>query len=114
MCGLYPLPIEIYGKWSLKVHFAVTCITVLMSCQFILKPLRERSDDILPLTKLFLEKYNVRYKTHKSLSPAVKSYFLSYPWPGNVRELMHTVERLLIISDSDIIGMDAVKSSHGE
>lgn len=74
-----------------------------------LKPLRERSDDILPLTKLFLEKYNVRYKTHKSLSPAVKSYFLSYPWPGNVRELMHTVERLLIISDSDIIGMDAVK-----
>ncbi len=74
-----------------------------------LPPLRKRTDDILPLTKLFMEKYNVRYKTHKSLSPAVRSYFLAYPWPGNVRELMHTVERLLIISDGDIIGMEAVK-----
>lgn len=73
-----------------------------------LSPLRERVEDIIPLTRLFLEKYNNRYSKGKTFAPSVLSYFLNYNWPGNVRELMHTVERLLIISDDDVITMDDV------
>lgn len=71
-------------------------------------PLRERPEDIMPLTAMFLQKYNARYGKTKTFDPSVLSYFLEYSWPGNVRELMHTVERLLIISDDDMITMAAV------
>ncbi|MEG2148199.1 MAG: sigma 54-interacting transcriptional regulator [Clostridiales bacterium] len=71
-------------------------------------PLRERSEDILPLTRMFLQKYNARYGKSKTIAPSVLTYFIHYKWPGNVRELMHTIERLLIISDGDVITMDSV------
>lgn len=71
-------------------------------------PLRQRTEDIMPLTSMFLQKYNARYGKSKVFAPSVLTYFLKYTWPGNVRELMHTVERLLIISDNDVITMNDV------
>lgn len=73
-----------------------------------LSPLRERTEDIMPLTSMFLQKYNARYGKNKTFAPSVLTYFLNHTWPGNVRELMHTVERLLIISDDDVITMEDV------
>lgn len=71
-------------------------------------PLRKRTEDIMPLTSMFLQKYNARYGKSKVFAPSVLTYFLKYSWPGNVRELMHTVERLLIISDNDVITMNDI------
>lgn len=71
-------------------------------------PLRKRTGDIMPLTSVFLQKYNARYGKSKVMAPSVLTYFLKYAWPGNVRELMHIVERLLIISDHDVITMEDV------
>jgi PAS domain S-box-containing protein len=71
-------------------------------------PLQRRTEDIMPLTSMFLQKYNARYGKSKVFAPSVLTYFLKYTWPGNVRELMHTVERLLIISDNDVITMNDV------
>lgn len=71
-------------------------------------PLRRRTEDIMPLTSMFLQKYNARYGKSKVFAPSVLTHFLKYSWPGNVRELMHTVERLLIISDNNVITMNDV------
>ena len=50
-------------------------------------PLRERRDDILPLSLSFLDKYNKKYRMDKSFSPEVMDVFMASKWDGNIREL---------------------------
>lgn len=60
-------------------------------------PLRDRPEDIMELSRCFIEKYNkLLYKDIKGLSPEIQALFLSYPWPGNVRELDYVVENMII------------------
>ncbi|NLC10978.1 MAG: sigma 54-interacting transcriptional regulator [Firmicutes bacterium] len=66
-------------------------------------PLRERKEDIVFLTKKFLEKYNKRYRKNKSISSVTLSYLQNYEWPGNVRELENLIERLVIVTASDTL-----------
>ena len=62
-------------------------------------PLRQRTEDILPLTRHFIEKYNRRMgKRIDTLSKNSLDKLLHYQWPGNVRELEHLVERCIIVS----------------
>jgi len=69
-----------------------------------LPPLRERKEDIIPLAKHFLDKYNQRRsKALKGFSSRVKEIFLNYNWQGNVRELENVVERAVVIEDADEI-----------
>lgn len=70
-------------------------------------PLRDRKDDIPILLNHFLKKYSEKYKQkiEKFSSPALQK-LKYYDWPGNVRELRHTVERAVIMSDSNIIDLD--------
>ena len=70
-------------------------------------PLRERRDDIPYLVDHFLEKFKT-YGGIKTLSPEVLSQFVTYSWPGNVRELENVVERMVIISQGAVIGMESV------
>ncbi len=66
---------------------------------FQLPPLRERREDIVPLTMYFLDDFARRYKrkpptlTHKAVE-----ILESYPWPGNVRELRNIMERFIIMT----------------
>lgn len=66
-------------------------------------PLRERKDDILPLAINFLEKINKKYNRNCKLSKQTCYLLEKYNWPGNVRELKNIIERLVIISDDDLI-----------
>jgi TyrR family helix-turn-helix protein/PAS domain S-box-containing protein len=66
-------------------------------------PLRQRSEDIVPLTLKFLEKYNQKYRKTKAFSPASLEFLQNYHWPGNVRELENLTERLVIVINDDII-----------
>lgn len=68
-------------------------------------PLRKRTDDIIPLAIHFLEIFNSKHKTNKRFEPEVLLAFERYNWPGNVRELENVIERLVIISDEEIIGL---------
>lgn len=77
-------------------------------------PLRERRSDILPLTRLFLDKYNTKYQLHKKLLPEVLRWLESYSWPGNVRELENVVERLLVSSQTDNISLGEVHAESGD
>jgi DNA-binding NtrC family response regulator len=63
-----------------------------------LPPLRERREDIVPLSSHFLSKYSERYsKQIEGFSPEAMEKLSEYAWPGNVRELEHTVERAVIM-----------------
>ncbi|MBW2558713.1 MAG: sigma 54-interacting transcriptional regulator [Deltaproteobacteria bacterium] len=61
--------------------------------------LRERQDDIVPLLFHFLDFYNKKYDTKKSLSEEVVQCLTKYDWPGNVRELINLIERLVVTTD---------------
>lgn len=77
---------------------------------FIIPPLRERRDDILPLAETFLENYNQKYNKRRYYSFEVRQAFLGYPWKGNVRELKNIVERLSIMADAEVITIDDLYS----
>ncbi|WP_339608998.1 sigma-54 dependent transcriptional regulator [uncultured Planktosalinus sp.] len=66
-------------------------------------PLRNRKDDIMPLTAQFLKKYSLEYgKTGVSMTGKVKEILLRYDWPGNVRELENTLQHALIMCDTTL------------
>jgi len=58
-------------------------------------PLRERSEDIVPLAQHFLAHVA---QPPKLLTPTAQRALLTYPWPGNVRELKNVVERASILT----------------
>ncbi|KWW21152.1 Fis family transcriptional regulator [Peribacillus simplex] len=69
-------------------------------------PLRERREDILALTDLFLKKSNEQYKFSKEIDSRLKEYFFQHDWPGNVRELINIVERLVVLTDHSLLTMN--------
>jgi two-component system response regulator AtoC len=63
-------------------------------------PLRDRPDDVLPLSHAFLRVIARRDKRPGlALSPAAEAALQRYWWPGNVRELRHTVEHAVLALD---------------
>ncbi|MDR1587940.1 MAG: sigma 54-interacting transcriptional regulator [Treponema sp.] len=69
-------------------------------------PLRERREDILPLSVFFLSHFNEKFKLSKTLSPEIKECFIHYHWPGNVRELRNIIENIVVSSGQAVIGME--------
>jgi len=66
-----------------------------------LPPLRERQEDIGPLSKHFVESYCKKYrKDRKLVAVNTLKRLQKYVWPGNVRELQHAIERAVILSDN--------------
>ena len=67
-------------------------------------PLRERPEDIVPLTEIFITKYtNIYGKKPMALTDDAKEKLKAQPWLGNIRELEHTVEKAIIIADGDTL-----------
>jgi PAS domain S-box-containing protein len=71
-------------------------------------PLRERKEDIFPLTQTFLENMNLKYETNKELSEDAMKRLYDYYYPGNIRELQNIIERLVIITYEDTIDQAAI------
>ncbi|MBI4008116.1 MAG: sigma-54-dependent Fis family transcriptional regulator [Planctomycetes bacterium] len=72
-------------------------------------PLRERKDDIIILTKHFLQKFNTEFgKNIYQISEQVEKMLLDYEWPGNVRELRNVIERAVLLSSGDTLSPEHV------
>ncbi len=70
-------------------------------------PLRERGNDILLIAEFFLKKYTQKYgKTALKISSTGIQSLLEHHWPGNVRELKHTIEKAVILSETNILGAE--------
>jgi Nif-specific regulatory protein len=64
-------------------------------------PLRERKEDILLLTKYFIERYSKENdKDIHSITPEAIKLLESYDWPGNVRELENLIERAVVLNQT--------------
>lgn len=66
-------------------------------------PLRLRKDDILFLTRHFLNKFVSENGQTKKLDSRVEQLFLGYSWPGNVRELQSVIQSLVTLCEREII-----------
>jgi len=77
-----------------------------------LPPLRERKEDIPLLIQFFLKRICERegIEEKKFTSQAIKA-LLNYPWPGNIRELENFIERVVILSENNIIGVEDLSLS---
>lgn len=74
--------------------------------QITVPPLRDRRDDVMLLAEHFIERNNGRLGTKiRDVDQKARKLLLNYPWPGNVRELENTIERAVVLSESDVIGV---------
>jgi transcriptional regulator with PAS, ATPase and Fis domain len=69
-----------------------------------LPPLRNRKKDIPLLVDHFLNQFSLKIKRPvPEVSAEAMEVLKEYTWPGNVRELEHSIERILILEDTDTI-----------
>ena len=72
-----------------------------------LPPLRKRNEDIPLLVQHFLRKYaHENEKPIERVSAAAMELLLDYSWPGNVRELENVIERAVVLSTEQELGVD--------
>ncbi len=82
--------------------------------RFELPPLRERKEDIAPITDSFLEKYGKKMGRQASLGPGVMDYLLGYDFPGNIRELENLIEQGVALAQGGQVHLsDIVPKSNG-
>ncbi|PEL00133.1 RNA polymerase subunit sigma-54 [Bacillus toyonensis] len=68
-------------------------------------PLRERTEDILPLVYHYLQHFNKKYGRDVKLAPSTLQMFVGYPWEGNNREIENVIERIVITAD-DVVTIE--------
>jgi len=87
------------GEFREDLYFRLNVVSITV------QPLRERLDDLVSLAHQFLREMNDKHGMRKALSTEVFPYFLRYDWPGNVRELENLIERLVVLSEFEVIGV---------
>ena len=86
------------GAFRQDLYFRLNVISLTMP------PLRDRREDILPLTNYFAAKASARARRRvMGISEQARAWLVRYDWPGNVRELENAVERAVVIGTSDLI-----------
>lgn len=89
------------GRFREDLYFRLNVIPIYMP------PLRERKEDILPLSEYFLKKFSVMNNvTLKGFSKEAIKKLEGLPWQGNVRELENAIERAVVLATSDYIEPD--------
>lgn len=92
------------GKFRLDLYYRLNVIPIPIPA------VRERSDCILPLIKHYVDKFSSRTATRKRLTRAALDALANYTYPGNVRELMNICERLVVMSDTELIDLPDLPS----
>jgi two-component system response regulator HydG len=86
------------GRFRQDLYFRLNVLRIAVP------PLRERTEDIPPLTQHFVRQIAARLgRAVPAVAPSVLTDLRSYPWPGNVRELRNVLERALILNPEDTL-----------
>lgn len=98
------LPTEVQaGRFREDLLFRLNVV------QLELPPLRNRLQDLLPLSELFVERYaKANSMPVKDLDPLAIERLRRYRWPGNVRELENCMHRAVLLSRGTTIGPEAI------
>jgi DNA-binding NtrC family response regulator len=63
-------------------------------------PLRERKEDIIPLSEFYVRHYGEKFrKTLSGMTAELQRVLTNYDWPGNVRELKNAIERAMLLEE---------------
>ncbi|MCL6635603.1 MAG: sigma 54-interacting transcriptional regulator, partial [Peptococcaceae bacterium] len=85
------------GRFRADLYYRLNVVPV------VIPPLRERREEIPLFISHFLRKFNEKYNLTKSIAAGVIDILCGYRWPGNVRELENLIERLAVVTPSDVI-----------
>ncbi len=78
-------------------------------------PLRERPEDISPLTRHFLDRFAERFGVAKvAPTDSLLAKLAAHPWRGNVRELEHALESLVALSPEGSLDLDLLPGADGD
>lgn len=77
--------------------------------QFFVPPLRERKEDLKPLTEHFISYYNSKMNRQViGVDEDVRRVFENYPWPGNVREFRNVMESAFNMAEGEYIALSDI------
>lgn len=93
------------GQFRLDLYYRLNVVTVEIP------PLRERTVEIPLLVNAFLNRFNQKYSTRKTMGASAMDVLMQHDWPGNIRELMHTIESLVVTGTNDVITPAELPSS---
>ena len=97
------------GTFRLDLYYRLNVI------QVTLPALRDRKEDILPMAQHFLAFFNDKFKRDiRGLSSSAVRHLHDYDWPGNVRELRNTIERAVLLEESNCIEAESLQMQPGE
>ncbi|MHB8481403.1 MAG: nif-specific transcriptional activator NifA [Nitrospiria bacterium] len=85
------------GKFREDLYYRLNVVPIF------LPPLRDRKEDIPMLVSFFLTKYNEENGRYIQIDPAPMKLLMEYHWPGNVRELENTIERMVVMTENNLI-----------
>ncbi len=85
------------GKFRQDLYYRLNVIPISVP------PLRERREDIPALALNILEKFQKTHGLKKRMEPEVMDRLIRFDYPGNVRELINLMERMVIMSDGEVI-----------
>jgi DNA-binding NtrC family response regulator len=85
------------GSFREDLYFRLNVIPI------VIPPLRERTEDILPLAQLFLRKFAKENGRALNFSKSAVDHMVNFPWQGNVRELENAIERAAVLATDNEI-----------
>lgn len=85
------------GSFRLDLYYRLSVIPLSIPA------LRERKECLTPLIRAYIDHFAKRSGSDKRLTAAALDILTSYSYPGNVRELMNICERLVVMSDTDLL-----------
>ena len=84
------------GQFRLDLYYRLNVVTVEIP------PLRERTVEIPLLVNAFLNRFNQKYSTRKTMGASAMDVLMQHDWPGNIRELQHAIEYSMTILPFDL------------
>ena len=88
------------GQFREDLYYRLNVVSVEMP------PLRERKEDIIPLAMFFVKKFAGELKKKiDGIDPEAQKMLLRYNWPGNIRELENSIERAILMTEGQFIGV---------
>ncbi len=93
------------GRFRLDLYYRLNVIPIHVPA------LRERRECVLPLIRHYVDVFGEKNGIHKRLTRAALDALLAYSYPGNVRELMNICERLVVMSETELIDLRDLPSN---
>ncbi len=92
------------GKFRADLYYRLNVLSLEI------EPLRKRKEDILPIFNYYFIKICRQEKKYLSITSEAKQVLMEYSWPGNVRQLRNFCERIVIVSQKEVLDKDFILS----